>query len=385
MAIHRTKMNTATKKHRRIKGFGLIELLIAIALSSVVAIVVVQLFIQSKQSYLTQESLTRAQENGRYAINLLTSAVKSADFWGCIPSFQPDTQNGLFPWPRDGVSNIVNGLAGGFIGVSGQEGAATTGLAGYPSQPDILTISGVRQGRSYPLQQTIGPFDSDPITINLGDSTASNIDANELLVIANCTNAVIFQATNDVDSTVDDSGTPHTATIEHGTTPVVTDPPSPYNNNLSYLQYKFEPGDTTVYQGVSTNVAFTINPAVDHDGNVTTPPVPSLMRSVNGGAAEAVVPGVESMQLMFGEDTDVPYDFQADRYVNAANVNDWESVVSVRISILVRSPDADNEDAAGYTLEGVDVPAGNIPADADGQFHTRKVYSTTVSVRNRTS
>ncbi len=383
--MHRTKMNTVTKKHKRIKGFGLIELLIAIALSSVVAIVVVQLFIQSKQSYLTQESLTRAQENGRYAINLLTSAVKSADFWGCIPSFQEDTQNGQFSWPKDGVTNIVNGLPGGFIGVSGQEGAATTGLAGYPSEPDTLTISGVRQGRSYPLHQSKDPFDNGPITINLGDSTASNIDANELLVIADCANAVIFQATNDVDSTVDTSGTPHTATIEHGTTPVVTDPPSPFNNSQDYLSYPFEPGDTTVYQGVSTNVEYTIDDAVDHDGNATTPAVPSLMRSVNGGAAEAVVPGVESMQLMFGEDTDVPYDFQADRYVNAANVNDWESVVSIRISILVRSPDADNEDAAGYTLESVDVPAGNIPADANGLFHTRKVYSTTVSVRNRTS
>ena len=379
------KLNYIVRRNKHHFGFGLIELLIAIALSSVVAIVVVQLFIQSKQSYLTQESLTRAQENGRYAINLLANAVKSADFWGCIPSYQADTQNGLFNWPKDGVKNIVNGLPGGFIGVSGQEGAATTGLAGYPSQPDTLIISGVRRGRSFPITQSIEANDTGPITISLGNSTLSNIDANEILVIADCTNAVIFQANNDVDSTVDTSGTPNTATIQHGTTPVTTTPASPYNNSQTNLSYTFQPENTTIFRGVSTNVTYTIDPSVDHDGIASTPPIPSLTRSINGGAAEAVVPGVETLQIMYGEDTNVPYDFQADRYVNAASVTDWEGVVSVRISILVRSPDADNDGTPGYTLEAVNVPAANIPAEANGNYHTRKIYSTTISVRNRTS
>lgn len=379
------KRHYFSKKTNRQCGFGIIELLIAVALSSVVAIVVVQLFIQSKQTYLTQESLSRAQENGRYAINLLSNAVKSADFWGCIPSYQADTQNGLFNWPKDGVSNIVNGLPGGFIGVSGQEGATTTGLAGFPSQPDTLIISGVRRGRSFALQQSIEATDTGPVTISLGDSTLSNIDANEILVISDCANAVIFQATNDVDSTVSTSGTPNTATISHGTVPVTTTPASPYNNTQTNLGYTFRPENTTIFRGVSTNVTYSINPSFDHDGIATTPAIPSLMRSINGGAAEAIVPGVETMQLMFGEDTNVPYDFQADRYVTAASVTDWESVVSVRISILVRSPDADSDSTPGYTLDGVNVASGNVPAAANGDFHTRRVYSTTISVRNRTS
>ncbi len=381
----KSKPHNIRTKRKPYRGFGLIELLIAIALSSVTAIVVVQLFIQGKATYISQESLTRAQENGRYAINLLTNAVKSADFWGCIPSFQPDTQNGLFNWPRDGVLNIVNGLPGGFIGVSGQEGAAATGLAGYTSQPDTLIISGVRRGRSFSITESINALDTTPITISLGSSTASNIDENEILVIADCSNSVIFQATNDVDSTVDTSGTPNIATIQHGTVPATTTPASPYNNTQPNLGYIFQPENTTVFRGVSTNVTYSINPSVDHDGIAATPNIPSLMRSINGGAAEAIVPGVETMQIVYGEDTDVPYDSQADRYVDASNVTDWESVVSVRISILVRSPDADNDDTPSYTLEGVTVPAGNIPADTSGEYHTRRVYSTTISVRNRTS
>jgi type IV pilus assembly protein PilW len=369
------------------RGFGLIELLIAIALSSIVAIVVVQLFIQNKASYLAQEATTRTQENGRYAIHLLTNAIKSADFWGCIPSFAADTQSTSFSWPEDGVLNIVSGLPAGFSGVRGLEGAATTGLAGFPSQPDSLIISGIQRGRSFPLEEKIGATSTDPITISLNKSTQSFIQPNDILVISDCANSVIFQATNDVDATVTISGAadiPNTATITHTIVPA-TAPATAYNNIQDNLGYAFKKHTTTVFQNVSTDVTYTVNPSVDHDGLSATPSIPSLMRSTNGGAPQAIVPGIETMQVMYGEDTNVPYDFQADRYVTANNVADWESVVSVRISILARSPDANNDATPDYSIEGVNVDSTNIPADANGKFHSRKVYTTTVSIRNRMS
>ena len=109
------------------------------------------------------------------------------------------------------------------------------------------------------------------------------------------------------------------------------------------------------------------------------------MRSVNGAAPQPIIPGIETLQVMYGEDTNVPYDFQADRYVTANNVADWESVVSVRISILARSPDANNDATPDYSIDGVNVDSSNIPADTNGKFHSRKVYTTTVSIRNRMS
>ncbi|GEM_PF-5145141 len=370
------------------RGFGLVELLIAILLSSIVAIVVVQLFIQNKSSYLAQEATTRTQENGRYAIHLLTNAIKSADFWGCIPSFAPDTQSTSFSWPEDGVLNIVANLPAGFVGVRGVEGAASTGLAGFPSQPDSLIISGVERGRSFPLEDGISDVSTDPITISLNKSTQSSIAPNEILVISDCANAVIFQATNDVDTTVTVSGSadiPNTATIAHSTTPFSTTPASPYNNQQNNLGYPFKKHTTTVFKNVNTDVTYTINPSVDHDGISSTPTVPSLMRSVNGAAPQPIIPGIETLQVMYGEDTNVPYDFQADRYVTANNVADWESVVSVRISILARSPDANNDATPDYSIDGVNVDSSNIPADTNGKFHSRKVYTTTVSIRNRMS
>ena len=88
---------------------------------------------------------------------------------------------------------------------------------------------------------------------------------------------------------------------------------------------------------------------------------------------------------MFGEDTDTPPDGQADRYVTADNVTNFVNVVSIRITIVVRSPDATNNSAANYTIEGVTIDGTTIPAEANGLFHARKVYTTTVTVRNRMS
>ena len=372
-------------------GYGIIELLIAVALSSVVSIAVVQLFIQNKSSHLAHEDITRTQENGRYAINLLTNAIKSADFWGCVPSFTADTQSEVISWPENDVEVIVDGLPMGFVGVTGIEGASSTGLAGFPAQPDQLIISGIQRGRSFPILESIDPYHTDDIIISLNNSTQSDISANEILVMSDCAKAIIFQVTNDVDTTVVLGGTdqPNSATIEHSTTPAITTPPSLFNNRIAGINNgPYSARTTTVFKGVNTNVTFFINPSVDHDGLAATPPIPSLMRStgsdpVPGGVP--IVPGVETLQVMYGEDTNVPYDFQADRYVNAANVVDWESVVSVRISILVRSPEANSEGTPGYTLDGVTVNNTSIPADANGKFHTRKVYSTTISIRNRMS
>ncbi|MFK7794224.1 MAG: PilW family protein [Gammaproteobacteria bacterium] len=385
------KRNSSNSKH--ILGFGLIELLIAVALSTIVSIVVVQLFTQNKSSYLVQESATRLNENGRYAIQLLTNDIRSADFWGCRPSLEIDTQNDP-PWPGiDIYSNVANlpaiGIAGFISGVTGIEGAVANGLGGYPTQPDTLVISGIKRGRSFPLDIGIEGGETAPLQISLGNTLASGIQPNEIMLISDCQNAQIFQVTNDVDTTVSPSanGVYNVASLAHAIAPFPTMPASTFNNIDAEIKPPFGAELTTVYRGVATNTTYTINPAFDHDGDGPggTPAEPTLMRSEDGGAPQAIVPGVETLQLMFGEDTNVPYDFQADRYVTANNVTDWNSVVSVRISLLVRTPDANNRAATAYTLDGVNVNTGAIPAAANGLHYSRKVYTTTITVRNRMS
>ena len=85
--------------------------------------------------------------------------------------------------------------------------------------------------------------------------------------------------------------------------------------------------------------------------------------------------GIENMQILYGEDT--VGDGTANYYVPLTNVVDMERVVSVRISLLMRSY-LDNL-APGpqtYTYNGATVTAGD--------NRIRQIYTSTIAIRNRT-
>ncbi len=109
----------------------------------------------------------------------------------------------------------------------------------------------------------------------------------------------------------------------------------------------------------------------------------------------ALVPGVESMQILYGMDTDG--DKTANAYLKADDAAlVWDSVVAVRISMLLRSSGNSNTGVnsrvynhfgASYAPGGV-APAGDTGAvfnAAGGQldFRMRRIFQTTITVRNR--
>jgi len=59
-------------------------------------------------------------------------------------------------------------------------------------------------------------------------------------------------------------------------------------------------------------------------------------------ASQELVEGVESMQLLYGEDSDG--DAAANDFRSASNVVDFRDVVSVKVGLLVRSPDIGTDD-----------------------------------------
>ena len=245
-------MNKKFRLSRKLKndaGIGMVELLVALALSAIVSIVVIQLFIQNKFSYVAHENKIRLQENGRYAIQLLTNAVRSADFWGCIPSYQSN--------PAPNISDVainVTGLPVITSGIDGDEGGSGS-VAGYPSLPDTLRISGIQGGRSFQLNSATTTAE-DNLVISVLDASSTGIDENGIVVVSDCTRADVFQATNDVDSTITGPSGAQTATIEHAATPAPSTPPSPYSNNSAALTYTYGTL-ATVYTNVATNTSYT--------------------------------------------------------------------------------------------------------------------------------
>jgi type IV pilus assembly protein PilW len=98
-----------------------------------------------------------------------------------------------------------------------------------------------------------------------------------------------------------------------------------------------------------------------------------------GGGARELVRGVENMQVLYGIDTDS--DGVANQYVTADSdeLKNWNSVVSVKISLLMSTLDnVPGIDSTYYNVNGTTIT----PA-ADNRL--RKVYTTTILLRNRTS
>lgn len=96
-----------------------------------------------------------------------------------------------------------------------------------------------------------------------------------------------------------------------------------------------------------------------------------------GAAAVLVVPNIENMQVLYGEDTSG--DSNADRYVPANLVSNANQVVSMRIALLFRSANVNVRptiDTTAYTLNGVALAPFNTT-------HIRRVMTVTISLRNR--
>jgi type IV pilus assembly protein PilW len=63
-----------------VRGFTMVEFLVALAIGLIVSLVIGQIFVGSRQSFSSQEDSARIQENIRDAANVLTRAVRMAGF-----------------------------------------------------------------------------------------------------------------------------------------------------------------------------------------------------------------------------------------------------------------------------------------------------------------
>ena len=105
-------------------------------------------------------------------------------------------------------------------------------------------------------------------------------------------------------------------------------------------------------------------------------------------APQEIAEGVENMQVLYGEDLNG--DFTPDRYVTADAVANPRAVVSVRISLLVRTVDnlpLRPDDTNTYTLLGSTATATQTIIDPEegnaNDQRFRRVFGTTVFLRNK--
>ncbi|MHC8399092.1 PilW family protein [Pseudomonas sp. MDT1-17] len=78
------------------RGFGLIEMLIALALSLVVVLGVTQIFIAAKNTYVSQNLSANMQEDARFVLSKMIQEIRMVGMFGCLGTITDASAGGIF-------------------------------------------------------------------------------------------------------------------------------------------------------------------------------------------------------------------------------------------------------------------------------------------------
>jgi type IV pilus assembly protein PilW len=307
-------MNRITTQYRcRQQGLTLVELMVALAIGSFLIIGAVQIYNQSREAFVVNESIARVQETAQFAMDTIESDLRMASNWG--RNSRPLAVEGR---SVDGIANPLNLSAPTACGDSWALDLA-------------LAIDG--NNNTYALgcggTGTVQTF-SDVVTIRRASVQPAPLQAGRLQI----------QSTRVQGQLLDDGALPGEFTAANSST----------HNLLVHSYYVAQTSDLM-------------------------PGVPTLRRktlaSVGGAPViqdQEVAHGVENVQLQLG--VDVNQDNAVDRYVNPdTRIHDpshsdyipGARVLAARIWLVVRSvtPEPGVIDTNTYRPGDVDLGTPN--------------------------
>lgn len=329
------------------KGFSLIEIMTSMMLGLLVLLMVVQLFINTKDNHAQNDRISETLESGRYAMRQLATDLKSAGFLGGIidpstmsidPSLAPltaatdcgsSTENN---WAYDLTTYRSIQFDFNATAVQANTDHTCISAADFVANSDVLVVKRVY---NQPLDPTAAPT---PLT------------SGTVYLRSDYNTACLWYY--DTASTTNPSGT---------TCPTANVTDWRYLVHIYYIRNHSKPGDN----------------------------IPTLCRktlAVVGGnptmTEQCLAEGVEHFHVMFGIDTDTPMDGIANEFVSKPAPNDLKTrAVSARIYVLARAKREDSKFKNGkqYVLGDVTLPSAN---STYTDKYYRRLYSTTVLLRN---
>ncbi len=342
------------------KGFTLVEVMISLILASLIILAVVSLFIGNSRNYRMEEGNARIQENGRFALDMLTENIRGAGYSGCLDADKIRINviaTAPVPEAFTGSNNIIQGFeAGAGLPVP----VAGTTLAGT----DAITL---RRADGCGASLT-GNLAAANANIQIQTPNTCNLQQNDIVMVSDCEDAHIFRVTNNPGGVVVHAASGNDATHLCRGYPGGIGPGA-----CAAGENKLYRTDSEIMK--MSAVTYYIR------NNGANPPIPSLYEYTRVGGALELVEGVDDMQILYGLDT-VGGDKIIDVYANANAVADWSQVVGVKLNLLLASID-DN------VLDGL-VPGAPFTATADGltvnapaaDLQLRRVFSSAIGLRN---
>lgn len=278
-------------------GLSLVELMIAMLLGLLLIGGVLQVFLSSKQTFSSNTALSRVQENGRFAVTLLTYDLRNAGYKGeCV--------------------SVLNNLTG----LTDARYTLDMALQGWESAQSIPNwFSGTRRSGTDSIlvkhaAAASGAIPSAASTTSSINTTAqTGIPQGTLLVLSDPIGCDLFRNNSAASSSavsVDGASFGHT-----------------YPSTSDILKF-----ESTLY--------FINNNPVGS---------PSLyrIRYNSGATAEEVAEGIQDLQIKYAVGN--VNGAVSGEYVDASSVSDWSKVVSAQITLTAVSTDTANPVTRTFT------------------------------------
>ncbi|MFV1984650.1 MAG: PilW family protein [Thiohalomonadales bacterium] len=311
-------------------GLSLIELMVALAISSILAIGIINMYSASKKSFSVQNDSSALQNSGRFVFNMLISDIRRTGYFGFNPGI-----------------DLVQGTEAQVINTN--------------TCPTNANWALMLDRKITGLNEPVTPYDcisnylaGDVLSLRYVEGgNVTEFDNDRYYLRSSFQTGRVFRGadSNDVMNTINDG------------TPVAT------GKLNAYAYYVGNSGRTCKF----------------NDTNGDPIKIPTLYREsldeTGGPARQEIATGIENIQFRYGVDTNG--DKSVNQYLdsNFININNvtpnWNQVVSVRFWILARADcPANIPDNRQTTFE-----MGEITVTNNDKFK-RQLFTSTVALRN---
>ena len=272
------------------RGVNLIEIMVAMVIGLFLVMGATTLYVSTRKNSDVDDSIARLQETARYAMSVIESDVRMANYWGMM-------KDGANFDNKDGNTNVAAGANAGALGASTSSNYC--GAAYATSTENYLEATNNNYGIPNCTARYAASASADTLTIRRAATATSTASATQLQVCSTHKGSSVIKSS--------------TATCQNGEIHNLV-------TNGYYIDQQSDQGST----------------------------VPSLRRKTLGDgpsfADTEIIPGVEDMQIELGWDDG---DGQADtagavRYGSPGTLPAGGRIVAVRVWLLIRAEQADS-------------------------------------------
>ena len=380
-----------SSQHIQNKGLTLVELMVAMAISSVLMVGISNIYSSSKQAYKINDEFSALQENARLAFRFLTQDIRMAGYVGCAwaDGTNVDSTLDVADLTSDQQA-FVNGFGTGLEGYDATGTGPNTAInlstptagfnravnglfTGHLDGSDIIVVrhangggvklSGNKNAANFDIQ------DSGVNSVVGGCHAPSGICEGDILMVSDCSKGRIFQVGN-LTAVSANGGS---IRLVHSASGAPGNSRSSWGGNSTVEADWFAAEDSEILK-MGAYAYFLANGSSGQ---------PTLMRLSNLDATpQELVEGVDNIQILYG--TDSTGDGKANQYFVAPTAV-TNNIVSVRISLLMSTPHQipkRNNDTKVYKLISEN-DAVNVRVTPIADRRIRKVFTTTIKLRNK--